>query len=138
MGKGITLSPKHGVNPSLGLCFYCQKAKEVMLMGHLPADAEAPRQAVFNMEPCDECAGLMKRGVILISIDPALSEDDQTNPYRTGGWCVVRADTVERWRSHINGDVVNHMLEKRFAFMEDQVWDIIGLPRGPVEGVPSA
>ena len=51
----IPISPKHGVNPSLGLCFYCTKPKEVILFGRMKEDAEAPRQVVSNMDPCDKC-----------------------------------------------------------------------------------
>ena len=44
--RGIRLSEKHGVNPSIGVCFYCnQDNGEVVLPGRLPDDREAPRRA---------------------------------------------------------------------------------------------
>lgn len=127
----LRLSHQHGVNPSLGLCFFCQKPKEVVLFGKLPDDAEAPREVTLDTEPCDECIGLMKQGIILISMNPALSEEN--NPYRTGGWCVVRQEAVERWRDILSGDALNQVLEARFGFVDDVVWDLIGLPRKPIE-----
>jgi hypothetical protein len=134
----LTLSPKHGVNPSVGLCFFCQKAKEVLLFGRMKGDEQAPREVVANMEPCDECAGLMKQGIILISVDPAQSED-KTNPWRSGGWCVVRAEALERWKeAGMDAAVVDSMLDHRFGFIEDQVWDLIGLPRAEAPSTEEA
>lgn len=124
----VVLSPQHGVNPSLGLCFFCQQPKEVLLFGRLKHDEQAPREVVTNMEPCDECAGLMRRGVILISVDPALTED-KNNPWRSGGWCVVRDEALERWKTAgMDKEVVDAMLEKRVGFIEDEAWERIGLP----------
>ena len=46
MKDGIRLSPKHGVNPAVPLCFLCGQAKnEIVLAGRLPGDVEAPRAA---------------------------------------------------------------------------------------------
>ena len=33
--KGIKLSPKHGLNPSMDLCFWCGEPKGVILCGHM-------------------------------------------------------------------------------------------------------
>lgn len=143
----IRISPEHGVNPSVGLCFYCQKAKEVVLLGAMspakrdqlfgpglashndtPFSAEAPREAIYNMEPCNECDGYMKQGVIFISVDPTQSNEDHLNPWRSGGWCVVAEDAVRRW---FTGTMLNSVLHRRFAFVEDEVWDQLGLPGKP-------
>jgi len=92
----IRLSEKHGVNPSVQKCFYCQKDVWVVLFGRLLGDAEAPRTVVMDHEPCDDCKEVMSRGVILISIDEKKSEGDMQNPYRTGGWCAVSDDLIRR------------------------------------------
>ena len=66
--RGIYLSPKHGLNPSLGVCFYClEDDGTVVLPGRLKGDVEAPRKAVWSMEPCPKCKDLMTQGVLLIS-----------------------------------------------------------------------
>lgn len=132
----LALSPKHGVNPSIGLCFFCQKAKEVLLFGRMKEDAQAPHAVVTNMEPCSECADLMKQGIILISANPFMT-DDKANPWRSGSWCVVRVEAVERWKeAGMDEAVVDSILEHRFGFIEDAVWDLIGLPRAPAEEAP--
>lgn len=175
----LRVSPKHGLNPSLGLCFFCNKAKDVLLLGRLPDDAEAPRQGVYNQEPCDECRGYMDKGIICISCDPVKSKTqvrdheclachhkwaspvrygttpnmsgelteqcrvcnrrtsissgpqhdgvDTNNPYRTGSWIVLREEALRRFG--LPPEMLTHILEKRVYFLEDEVWDTLGLPR---------
>lgn len=57
------------------------------------------------------------------------------NPYRTGGWIVVRDQFIQgAIRQEFTRESI---LKARFAFVPDTVWDRLGLPRGPVDGVPS-
>ena len=128
---GIYLSPAHGVNPALEVCFYCQKERGVVLFGRLKGDAEAPRTVVLNKEPCDNCKELMGRGIILISVDESKSDDSQ-NPWRTGGWVVVHERALRRWGIK-SAELLETICKQRVAFLPDDVWDKIGLPRGPAE-----
>jgi hypothetical protein len=41
MKDSIRLSEKHGVNPSLMLCFYCGEASGVALLGRLKGDQDS-------------------------------------------------------------------------------------------------
>ena len=51
MGKGIKVSPKHGLNPTIPICFWCGKERgEVALLGRLPGDAEAPKNVVLDYD----------------------------------------------------------------------------------------
>ncbi len=126
MGKVITLSHKHGINPSLAVCYYCGKDDwTIILPGKLKGDAEAPHRAVWSMDPCMECAGYMAQGIILISVRPGPPE---RNPYRTGGWVVVREDAVRRMIP--TPDLLANVLDCRWAFVPDDVWNMVGLPRG--------
>lgn len=128
MSRSIKLSPKHGLNPSLSQCFYCGGDKgEIIIPGRMKDDMEAPRQAVWNMEPCDQCEHYMKQGVILIEVDEAKSTDRQ-NPYRAGGWCVVTDEAIERIIT--DPGLRDQVLQKRVAFLPTEVWDHIGLQRG--------
>jgi len=122
----IKLSPTHGVNPAIPLCFFCNESKnEIILAGRLPGDEQAPQHHVWNMEPCDKCVEYMKQGVIFISV-----RDDASgsNPYRTGGWCVMKDEAVARIIT--DETVRNDVLKRRVSFVPDEVWDAIGLPRG--------
>ena len=124
--SSIRLSPKHGVNPSMSRCYMCGGPKnELILAGRLrgPNDKEAPRSAVWNMEPCDQCAHYMKIGVILISIRDG--EPQTRDPYRTGKFAVVTEDFCKRVFTEPSQTDV---LTKRMAFIEDGVWSMLGLP----------
>lgn len=67
--KSIKLSPKHGVNPCIPICCWCGKEKnEIVLLGKLKEDAEAPRNAVLDYEPCEECQAKFNMGVVLIEV----------------------------------------------------------------------
>lgn len=53
MGKGITLSKKYGINPSIIVCPICGKEESIALLGHIKGDKEAPRYIQGDI--CDEC-----------------------------------------------------------------------------------
>ena len=130
----IRLDPKHGVNPAIPLCFLCNEPKnEVILAGYM-GGKEAPKNVVWDKVPCDKCKKLMRKGVILISMDEAKSKGKEDNPYRTGGWVTVTDDFITRV---FTPETATAILARRVAFMSDEVWDKLGMPRGPVEGVPS-
>lgn len=142
----IRISPKHGVNPAVLHCYFCNKPKnELALLGMLPGDAEAPRRLVADTEPCDECKEYMARGILLISVadgEPDRMDSERVawefdhrrnkqpfipNPNRTGGWSVVREEAVKRWIT--DQAVCDQIMKARFAFVPDEVWNAIGLPR---------
>ena len=56
MSRSIRISEKHGVNPTIPICFYCGEDKnEVALLGKLHGDKEAPMRMWINgdYEPDD-------------------------------------------------------------------------------------
>lgn len=123
MGRDLMLSSEHGVNPSVMLCFYCQEEMGVALLGLIKGDMKAPRQGVFDHEPCDKCKGYMEQGVILISVrDDAMGDE---NPYRTGGWVVIKESAV---RKMINDELAESICSRRMAFVPDAAWLQLGLP----------
>jgi len=125
MKNSIRLSPNHGVNPSITKCFLCGEDKnELVLFGKLKGDAEAPRSVVLDKEPCDKCKEYMQKGIILISVDEFKSKGDTENPYRSGGWVVVKDDVIKRAIAE-----PDDVLKERVAFITDDVWDQLGLPR---------
>ena len=70
MKGGILLSPKHGVNPSMGVCELCGKdTGELLLLGRIEDDKEAPRFIAHGR--CDECRKLGEEYVaILVCTSP--------------------------------------------------------------------
>lgn len=115
-------------------CYFCQEPDTIIMNSRLTqAAAKAVREAhgkILDMTPCAKCKELMGQGVILITIDPAKSEEDWEkekipNPYRTGGWFVVRDDYLKRV---INpGVALDFALRHRFMFVEHGVAEALGL-----------
>lgn len=126
MTKDLIISNKHGINPSLEVCYVCGKDVGVILFGALKGDVEAPRRACLNKEPCAECKNWMGQGVICISVDPVKSTDKE-DPWRSGGWVVLKDEAVTRWLGH-NEELLSDVLKRRVMFIEDEIWDSSGLP----------
>ncbi len=91
-------------------------------------DGEAPRQFVADMEPCQKCKDLMRQGIIFISVDPTKTVEEK-NPYRSGGWCVLKEEFVKRF---LSGEMLDQVLAARVCFISDEAWDRLRLPRGEV------
>lgn len=53
MEKGITLSKKHGLNPSVMVCPICGKEESIAILDYIKGDKEAPRY--IHGDICDEC-----------------------------------------------------------------------------------
>lgn len=53
MSKGIRVSKKHGLNPSMVICPICDKEESVAILGYIKGDKEAPRYIQGDI--CDEC-----------------------------------------------------------------------------------
>ena len=83
MGKrkdSITLSPKHGVNPSITHCECCGKEIGIALLGKLKGDEEAPRDIAMGY--CDDCKKVIDaKGLMIIEVRDG---ESGSNPYRTG------------------------------------------------------
>ena len=136
------LHKKHGLNPTMDTCFYCGQAKDILLIGAKVSKFQEADLAdstgkmnmqigVMNMEPCGKCAEYMKQGIILISCK---DDKDPKNPYRTGGWVVIKEEALNKM---IDTELFEDIKKRRFVFMPDEAWDKMGLPRGKVEGIPS-
>lgn len=94
----IRLSNKHGLNPSINVCFFCGKDKELILNGRLEGDAKAPHRVVANYTPCPECEEKMKLGVTVIEVT---TRDTgalpiQRGAWPTGRWCVISHEDAAR------------------------------------------
>ena len=83
MSKGITLSPKHGVNCSIVICPICKKETSLALFGRLKGDAEAPK--LIEGELCDECK---KKYITIIEVE------SETNIKSTGRRAYIPKEAV--------------------------------------------
>ena len=119
MSNSIRLHKDYGVNPTVPTCFVCGKDKNELALLGAAYKKEAPMRMCLDKSPCEECVGHMKNGIIMISVRDGESGD---NPYRTGGWVVIKEEAALRF-------VPENLLKKRILFLEDKIWDEVGLPR---------
>lgn len=126
MSKGIKISPKHGLNPTIPVCFWCGKQKnEIALMGRMENDIEAPKNMVLDYEPCEECQSHMAMGVaVLEASDHPNTEGQppmQKGVYPTSRFVVVTTECADKvfnayapWskgkKVFVDSDVFSHFL----------------------------
>lgn len=128
MSQTLRLSPKHGVNPTIPVCFFCGEDKqEIMLLGKIGAkneDLEAPMRAVYDYEPCDKCKALMAQGITLIGVNNTRAQEGQPpiqkDLYPTGKWCVMRPEAVKRIFD-LPDEKMEAILEKKMVLMDDGI-----------------
>lgn len=98
----IKISPNHGLNPTIPICFWCGEEKnEIAIMGKINEhDDEMPMHACLDYEPCESCQNKMKLGVTVIEAtttsNAATNVPMQSNAYPTGRWSVVTRDFINR------------------------------------------
>ena len=126
MSKGIKISPKYGLNPTIPVCFWCGKQKnEIALMGRMKGDIEAPKNMVLDYVPCEECQSHMAMGVAgLEASDHPNTEGQppmQKGVYPTSRFVVVTTECADRvfsayapWsegkKVFVDSDVFSHFL----------------------------
>lgn len=119
---------------SMTRCFYCLEDNMIVLNTLLTMkNANTVRSMsgkVIDMTPCSKCDDLMKQGVILITFDPKQSDPEWyksnfPNPYRTGGFFVVKDDAMRRIIT--DKRVLDFALKQRWVFIEHEVGEKLGL-----------
>ena len=112
MSKGIELSPKHGLNATIPICFWCGETKnEIALLGRMRekdphtgkavrgSDLEAPMQMVLDYEPCDKCREIRAKGFTLIEVSETPNSKGQppiqASLYPTGRHSVIANEAAE-------------------------------------------
>ena len=100
--RSIPLSPEHGLNPTIPVCFWCGKDKnEIAFLGRIGGkeDREAPSRMVLDYEPCEDCRRGMARGFTIMEAtdDPnaVTSTPIQEGAYPTGRFVVLKDDAAE-------------------------------------------
>jgi len=95
MGRGtVTISKKHGVNPTLLICPICHKETGgLALLGKLKGDAEAPKYTMDH-SLCKECQSAVDAGAVLL-IEVRDGEENNKNPYRTGKIVGIKRSAID-------------------------------------------
>ena len=111
---GIKLSPKHGLNPTIPVCFWCgEERNEVALLGHIGdgrkhEDFEAPMHMVIDYEPCEKCRANMALGVTLMEAtnkpNSVTKVEMQKGVYPTGRYVVIKRDAARKMFDNIGSN----------------------------------
>lgn len=96
----IYLHPKYGLNPSVGMCFWCgMDTGELLLYGNTVA-GEAPMRTVISYTPCSECANKWEKGFLFIEADtkPLVEGQPEISPgaWPTGNYAVINQEAADR------------------------------------------
>ena len=124
--NNIKISPKHGLNPCIPICFFCGKEKnEIALLGKLKNDEKAPRTAVLDYEPCDDCKEHMQQGITVIETVHVWETNNGVpiceDLVPTGNWSVLR-DTCELFDAAPNKDSI---MKSRRCIMDSETYQAI-------------
>ena len=131
MSDSIKISPKHGVNPTIPVCFWCGGDKnEIALMGKIDKeDSEAPRRLITNYEPCDKCKALFSKGVHVIGVTEQpmaqgmfpIVNDGKNTFYPTGSMFVATEDWAVRFlEGNEQEHMIDNVLQKRVFLLPDE------------------
>lgn len=126
----IPMSPNHGLNPAIPVCFYCQEPKnEVALLGYigdkkLGEDIEAPKHVLLDYEPCDKCKEKMAGGIALIEVqgEPVV---DGLPPVKEGLYPTGRCGVITREYAEA---MFNVPVNER-AFVDVEVYEAVFSPK---------
>ena len=90
--KGITISEKHGLNPSIEVCFICGKdTGNILLFGKQKDDKEAPMRCVSG-EICDKCKKAINDGYVAL-IEARITSN---GPERLGRYAFVKRESINQ------------------------------------------
>lgn len=126
--------PRFGV--ALTKCYFCGKDSDIiinsLLAERVAKKVKEMHGKVVSMDPCRECEGFMKQGIIFLTFDPAKSardwnKDEMPNPWRTGGFFVVRQEAVERMLGP--GSMLDFALKYRYMWIEHEAAERLGFFR---------
>ncbi|KKL71057.1 hypothetical protein LCGC14_2098680 [marine sediment metagenome] len=134
MSCEIRLSEKHGVNPTLGICFWCGGADgSIALLGRLPGDEEAAHRTFISYDPCDDCKAQFEQGITLVEcsehpndpddLQPPIQKDRQATLYPTGRYLVITEEAIERLLPE--GPMLDAVLSKRRGYLEVAAFEMI-------------
>jgi hypothetical protein len=118
----ITLHPKFGVNPTLGICIFCGEDDGTIGLLGANRGREAPRRSVISTTPCAKCKALMAQGITLLEAQHHKGDctlELRPGVHFTGRWIVMKSEAVERI---FHEDARDQMLRHGKAFLEPSTY----------------
>lgn len=125
----MKLSKKHGVNPSIIKCFWCNKDIGIAMLGQIDkADSKAPDCICTSYEPCDECKEKFDHGITVMGVSnvpinenmPHVSVNDNGDKlYPTGKYFVTSDSFINELIK--DEETKTLVLKSRKMYMEDDI-----------------
>ena len=100
--------------PTSHICPYCLNDKDTRKR---PSQG---RVSLIDAAPCSVCKEHMENGFLLVSVS-----DTTLPPKYTGGWAAVTLETMRKVFKLAEDDA---MMQQRYAYVTDEVWDNLGRP----------
>ena len=140
MSNSIRISPKHGLNPTIPVCFFCGEDKnEVAILGHIKernhngtvnhqSDIEAPMRMILDYEPCDKCKEGMAQGTTIIEVVPTKESPNnkmEISPgiVPTGSWNVIKDEAFERiFKEMVSDEMLNRVKTSKKLLLDHAVF----------------
>jgi len=132
---------QHGLNPTMPVCFWCGQEKgDIILLG-AAYKGQAPKNMLFDLEPCETCVKKWQQGIVLIEAYPEpsaktskwdLKAANGQVAYPTGRWLVVTREFVQRVFQP--QELVDSVLKESKAFIEPAMFDVLVPPTGTETG----
>lgn len=125
----MRLHHKHGLNPTMPVCFWCEKETgEIVLLG-AAYDGEAHRHMTLNYDPCPTCKTNFEKGITLIEANTKTHDRRppiQTTPvtlYPTGRFVVITEEAAIKLFT--DSPMFGEIMRKRMAFVEPALFDAL-------------
>jgi len=127
----ITLHPTEGVNPTLGLCFWCgSEDGTIGLLGYNKG-RKAERKSIISLEPCPQCRRNMALGITVIEATKYQKERWQPEVapgvFPTGRWCVAKRE-AHFWES-IMEPLRSQIMKTGKCVLEPDLYEAFGFDK---------
>lgn len=130
MGKGISLHPEFGVNPTVCMCFWCgEDTGAIALLGN-NGGREAPPRSLIDYDPCDKCKAIWEQGILLIEtqdtplLPKQFSMKDGGNIYPTGRWLVFKRESLSKILDETT-ELFKQVSKEGRAHITQQTFDVL-------------
>ena len=129
----IKISEKHGVNPTIPICFYCGEDKnEVALLDKLKGDVKAPMRMLLDYVPCDKCKEKWAEmnAIILVGVQdtpvqegqPPIDNQEGKDLYPTGSYVGVTEQFI---RENIDEDMQDEIIDSGLCVADNEIVEVL-------------
>jgi hypothetical protein len=106
-------------------CPVCAKKEAQAAISKQLKDISHMHNQVVESRICNSCEEMQKKGIVLVLVKDAKTEEDIKNPYRLGPIAVVTEEFITKIIA--NEALLQYILSTRVAFIPESAWKMIGM-----------